>query len=409
MNDIQNNIIISKLVNKIRDKSNNIIGYELIDQQGRKAQFKSNDLKNMIRAGQIKVIGLTLTKDGRLVNGATDKIVTKTSVKKQATAKPINTLPIEGVIAAYRVDVYKKSLYIYISSSINDGRMNFSITIENKLQQKNKQRYYSKNLNNLLGYFIKHNTSYLCNWYVWFDGYDNINDRDTKAFCEYIDNSEQPGLFTALYSIATKNHCEIDRSDLDDFKYNLIIKTRLAMNILVQSEYNDETVDSLIKSLNLIQFDYDRTLSQGSNIQDGLIDFIRKVRELDIDIRPQVLKTCWNKTKAFDDKYSIYTINLELDSCCTYNWVAISLEGFIRGLSESGIWDTLLDMAEDCGDSEDEIVQNIAGYVASFQIIECNVGSIADKVLSRFPYEGELDKYGINKDIIEKIYWQYRK
>lgn len=409
MNDIQNNIIISKLVNKIRDKSNNIIGYELIDQQGRKAQFKSNDLKNMIRAGQIKVIGLTLTKDGRLVNGATDKIVTKTSVKKQATAKPINTLPIEGVIAAYRVDVYKRSLYIYISSSINDGRMDFSITIENKLQQKNKQRYYSKNLNNLLGYFIKHNTSYLCNWYVWFDGYDNINDRDTKAFCEYIDNSEQPGLFTALYSIATKNHCEIDRSDLDDFKYNLIIKTRLAMNILVQSEYNDETVDSLIKSLNLIQFDYDRTLSQGSNIQDGLIDFIRKVRELDIDIRPQVLKTYWNKTKAFDDKYSIYTINLELDSCCTYNWVAISLEGFIRGLSESGIWDTLLDMAEDCGDNEDEIVQNIAGYVASFQIIECNVGSIADKVLSRFPYEGELDKYGINKDIIEKIYWQYRK
>lgn len=409
MHDTQNNIIISKLVSKIRDKSNNIIGYELIDQQGRKAQFKSNDLKNMIRAGQIKVIGLTLTKDGRLVNGATDKIVTKTSVKKQATAKPINTLPIEGVIAAYRVDVYKKSLYIYISSSINDGRMDFSITIENKLQQKNKQRYYSKNLNNLLGYFIKHNTSYLCNWYVWFDGYDNINDRDTKAFCEYIDNSEQPGLFTALYSIATKNHCEIDRSDLDDFKYNLIIKTRLAMNILVQSEYNDETVDSLIKSLNLIQFDYDRTLSQSSNIQDGLIDFIRKVRELGIDIRPQVLKTCWNKTKAFDDKYSIYTINLELDSCCTYNWVAISLEGFIRGLSESGIWDTLLDMAEDCGDNEDEIVQNIAGYVASFQIIECNVGSIADKVLSRFPYEDELDKYGINKDIIEKIYWQQRK
>ena len=409
MNATQNNIIISKLVNKIRDKSNNIIGYELIDQQGRKAQFKSNDLKSMIRAGQIKVIGFTLTKDGRLVNGATDKIVTKTSVKKQATAKPINTLPIEGVIAAYRVDVYKKSLYIYISSSINDGRMDFSITIENKLQQKNKQRYYSKNLNNLLGYFIKHNTSHLCNWYVWFDGYDNINDRDTKAFCEYIDNSEQPGLFTALYSIATKNHCEIDRSDLDDFKYNLIIKTRLAMNILMQSEYNDETVDSLIKSLNLIQFDYDRTLSQSSNIQDGLIDFIRKVRELGIDIRPQVLKTCWNKTKAFDDKYSIYTINLELDSCCTYNWVAISLEGFIRGLSESGIWDTLLDMAEDCGDNEDEIVQNIAGYVASFQIIECNVGSIADKVLSRFPYEDELDKYGINKDIIEKIYWQYRK
>ena len=63
---------VYKLLNKIRDKSNNIIGYELIDQQGKRVDVNPIELKAAIKGKKVKVLGLTLTSDFRLVDGAAE-------------------------------------------------------------------------------------------------------------------------------------------------------------------------------------------------------------------------------------------------------------------------------------------------------------------------------------------------
>ena len=68
------NTIICKQLEKYKDKNGKIIGYRLVDQAGVQTQMKSEDLKNQIKAGTLKVVNLTLTKDGRLVDGAEQQI-----------------------------------------------------------------------------------------------------------------------------------------------------------------------------------------------------------------------------------------------------------------------------------------------------------------------------------------------
>lgn len=76
------NTIICKQLEKYKDKSGKIIGYRLVDTQGNQTQMKAEDLKNQIRTGAIQVVNLTLTKDGRLVDGAEPK-ESKVDPKKQ--------------------------------------------------------------------------------------------------------------------------------------------------------------------------------------------------------------------------------------------------------------------------------------------------------------------------------------
>lgn len=66
-------MIICKQLEKYKDKSGKIVGYRLVDQAGVQTQMKSEDLKAGIKAGNLKVVNLTLTKDGRLVDGAEPK------------------------------------------------------------------------------------------------------------------------------------------------------------------------------------------------------------------------------------------------------------------------------------------------------------------------------------------------
>lgn len=68
------NTIICKQLEKYKDKNGKIIGYRLVDAQGNQTQVKSDDLKNQIRTGNLKVVNLTLTQDGRLVDGAEPQI-----------------------------------------------------------------------------------------------------------------------------------------------------------------------------------------------------------------------------------------------------------------------------------------------------------------------------------------------
>lgn len=62
-----------KCLHKYRDKNSNIIGYGLIDIQGKPYKVSSNDLKQAIKQGRVQVVNLTLTVDNRLIDGATMK------------------------------------------------------------------------------------------------------------------------------------------------------------------------------------------------------------------------------------------------------------------------------------------------------------------------------------------------
>lgn len=52
---------------KLRDKNNRIVGYELQDCNGKKMRFTSEQVKQAVFLQQITVTNLKLTSDGRLI------------------------------------------------------------------------------------------------------------------------------------------------------------------------------------------------------------------------------------------------------------------------------------------------------------------------------------------------------
>ena len=67
------NTITCKQLEKYKDKSGKILGYRLADTNGNQIQMQAEELKTKIKAGVLNVVNLTLTKDGRLVDGAQKK------------------------------------------------------------------------------------------------------------------------------------------------------------------------------------------------------------------------------------------------------------------------------------------------------------------------------------------------
>ena len=47
-------------------KNNTILGYRLVDKKGKMPDIKSADLKAQIKSGNIQVVNLKLSKDGRV-------------------------------------------------------------------------------------------------------------------------------------------------------------------------------------------------------------------------------------------------------------------------------------------------------------------------------------------------------
>lgn len=60
--------IQAKYLKKIRNGQGNIVGYTIVDRKRREITISSNDLKQLIREGQLELINLTLTTDNRLVD-----------------------------------------------------------------------------------------------------------------------------------------------------------------------------------------------------------------------------------------------------------------------------------------------------------------------------------------------------
>ena len=71
------NIIQAKCIQKFRDKQNRIYGYRLVDLNGQTQDVTSDNLKNAIANGQIHVVNLTLSKDGRLVDTSEKQLQSK--------------------------------------------------------------------------------------------------------------------------------------------------------------------------------------------------------------------------------------------------------------------------------------------------------------------------------------------
>lgn len=57
-----------KCIKKFRDKHNKIIGYRIVAANGQSQDVKAERLKEVIASGNLDVVNLTLTKDGRLVD-----------------------------------------------------------------------------------------------------------------------------------------------------------------------------------------------------------------------------------------------------------------------------------------------------------------------------------------------------
>lgn len=226
MNDTQNNIIISKLVNKIRDKNNNIIGYDLIDQQGRKAQFKSNDLKSMIRAGQIKVIGLTLTKDGRLVNGATEQSEVYSNKIKYETVALINIH--DSLIGYIVVDRSKDVCDVQDISFVSKDditKLNTNIKDNQVLWRDcNKARENQKMLSNKIEQMIPDEYRYICKNYFSSDtireSYDKYNHPHDEMIAYHLIDSigrltnKPEGIYRGILGIPSKYKTDISLDGL---------------------------------------------------------------------------------------------------------------------------------------------------------------------------------------------------
>ena len=71
-------MIKARYIEKFKDKQGRIIGYRLEDENGLTKDFKSEDIKQNIRSGNLEVINLKLTTDNRLIDR-----------KEKATNKPV--------------------------------------------------------------------------------------------------------------------------------------------------------------------------------------------------------------------------------------------------------------------------------------------------------------------------------
>lgn len=105
-------MIQAKCIQKFRDKNNNIYGYRLQDINGQIQDVQSANLKNAIASGQINVVNLTLTKDGRLVD----------TTEKQLQSKRLGPAPTQLQTQSSKhqqiVDLVKKAKQAGIAKEI---------------------------------------------------------------------------------------------------------------------------------------------------------------------------------------------------------------------------------------------------------------------------------------------------
>ena len=88
-------MVRSVCINKVRDKNNIIIGYNLTDRTGKTAYIDAKNVKSAIASGKIAVDNLKLTSDGRLIsvnpdNTNDNKDRSEINIKTEAEEKPVD-------------------------------------------------------------------------------------------------------------------------------------------------------------------------------------------------------------------------------------------------------------------------------------------------------------------------------
>lgn len=102
-------MVVVKNMRTLRDKSGNIEGYVLEDRQGNARKMKADEVKKMIKAGDLEVINLTLTSDGRLIKKSPKPehpvIKTEKDLENYKSADGTYIIPVEwSVYATVKVE-----------------------------------------------------------------------------------------------------------------------------------------------------------------------------------------------------------------------------------------------------------------------------------------------------------------
>ena len=90
-------MIQAKCTEKIRDKNNHIIGYRIVDKNKNEVLVKAEKLKEVIRAGKLDIVNLTLTSDNRLIDKKPDTVS-----KPTTTPSSKQSISAEAVLAKAR-------------------------------------------------------------------------------------------------------------------------------------------------------------------------------------------------------------------------------------------------------------------------------------------------------------------
>lgn len=137
-------MIQTKCIHKFRKPDNTIIGYRLIDLNGKTQDVDSKTLKNAIRNKSINVVNLTLTQDNRLVDKAEEKLTSNKLVAKNnkidkeftliQLAEKIKTKFISG----YTYNIKNGILAVEVNTSGGSDDMYSIISIRAAVSMENK-------------------------------------------------------------------------------------------------------------------------------------------------------------------------------------------------------------------------------------------------------------------------------
>ena len=122
-------MIQAKCIEKFRDKQNKIYGYRLVDLNGQTQDVTPENLKRAIKSGEINIINLMLTSDGRLIDKETKKA---TDVPKLGDYSNMdkNTIWLQEMIHTAN-QIYKELINnIHIKSKFNTENIDVFLCID---------------------------------------------------------------------------------------------------------------------------------------------------------------------------------------------------------------------------------------------------------------------------------------
>lgn len=105
-------------IDKIKDKSGKVIGYILMDENGRTMSVDSNKIKDVLANNEANITNLKVTKDNRLIhlNSAPDKLTRYAERMSKISGVKISKAEIDGVYARYRFMDTDFKLQCHLSS-----------------------------------------------------------------------------------------------------------------------------------------------------------------------------------------------------------------------------------------------------------------------------------------------------